>query len=199
GGGAGPGSYTAGDGDVLDGYGAEEMATAGRGQVLIPWPNRIRDGSDESGGRGPQLPLTEPEAGNAIHGLVRWAAWSVAKREPNRVVMEHTLHPQPGYPVSLALSIGYALSDEGLNVSSTATNIGAEVCPYGSGAHPYLTAGTATVDTVLLRAPGHTVLQTDARDPDRLGVRRGHRVRLAPAACDRHDGARQRLHGPRTR
>ena len=26
--------------------------------------------------------------------------------EPDRVVMEHALHPQPGYPFSLALSVG---------------------------------------------------------------------------------------------
>jgi hypothetical protein len=25
-------------------------------------------------------------------------------------------------------------------------NVGGDACPYGSGAHPYLTMGTATVD-----------------------------------------------------
>ena len=48
-------------------------------------------------------------------------------------------------------------------MTSTATNIGTDACPYGSGAHPYLTVGTDTVDTVLLRAPGRTVLRADAR------------------------------------
>jgi aldose 1-epimerase len=73
--GAGLRSYTVGDLDVLDGYGAGEMATAGRGQVLIPWPNRIEDGAYEFGGMRHQLPLNEPEARNAIHGLARWVAW----------------------------------------------------------------------------------------------------------------------------
>ena len=114
-------SYTTGDRELLDGYGEADMATAGRGQVLIPWPNRIRDGTYEFAGRTHHLPLTEPEAGNAIHGLVRWAAWSVAEREADRVVMAHTLHPQPGYPFSLDLSIEYSVSDEGLRVASTAT------------------------------------------------------------------------------
>ena len=36
-------------------------------------------------------------------------------------------------------------------------------CPFGSGAHPYLTVGTPTVDTVILRAPGTIVLQSDER------------------------------------
>jgi aldose 1-epimerase len=85
-------SYTVGDRELLDGYGEAEMATAGRGQVLIPWPNRLQDGTYEFAARRHHLPLTEPEARNAIHGLVRWAAWSVGKREADRVVMEHTLH-----------------------------------------------------------------------------------------------------------
>jgi aldose 1-epimerase len=161
--GAGLRSYTVGDLEVLDGYGADELASAGRGQVLIPWPNRIEDGAYEFGGMRHQLPLNEPEARNAIHGLVRWVAWSAGEREPDRVVMEHTLRPQPGYPFSLRLGIEYALSDKGLRVTTTATNIGSESCPYGSGMHPYLTVGTQTVDTVVLRAPGQTVLRADER------------------------------------
>lgn len=156
-------SYTAGDRELLDGYDEAEMATAGRGQVLIPWPNRLQDGTYEFVGRRHQLPLTEPEAQNAIHGLVRWAAWSVGEREADRVVMEHTLHPQPGYPFSLDLSIEYSVSEEGLRVASTATNVGLDACPYGSGAHPYVKVGTDTVDAVVLCAPGGTVLQFDGR------------------------------------
>jgi aldose 1-epimerase len=77
--------------------------------------------------------------------------------------MEHVLHPQPSYPFSLRLGIEYSLSDSGLRVRTTATNIGADPCPYGSGAHPYLTLGTATVDRLILRAPGRTVLRSDER------------------------------------
>ena len=109
--GAGLRAYAVGGRNVVDGYGVDEMATAGRGQVLIPWPNRLQDGRYEFEGRRHQLPLNEPEHANAIHGLVRWSAWSVAARESERVVMEHRLHPQPGYPFTLDLSIEYALSD----------------------------------------------------------------------------------------
>jgi len=85
--GAGLRAYTVGDQALVDGYGEEEMANAGRGQVLIPWPNRLEDGAYEFGGAWHHLPLTEPEARNAIHGLVRWAAWSVGERDADRVVM----------------------------------------------------------------------------------------------------------------
>ena len=156
-------TYSVGDRNVLDGYAVDEPATSGRGQVLIPWPNRIRDGTYEFDGRRHQLELNEPERGNAIHGLVRNAPWRATEHDGSRVVMEHVLDEQPGYPFSLELRIEYALSESGLSVTTTATNLGAERCPYGCGAHPYLTAGTPTVDTASLSVPAETVLLSDER------------------------------------
>jgi aldose 1-epimerase len=77
--------------------------------------------------------------------------------------MEHLLHPQPGYPFSLRLSIDYSLSDGVLRVQTTAVNAGRAACPYGSGADPYLTLGATTIDRLDLRAPGRTVLRSDER------------------------------------
>ena len=68
-------SYSTGGRELVDGYGAHEMSSSGRGQVLIPWPNRLEDGSYEFDGKHYQLPLNEPERRNAIHGLVRWTTW----------------------------------------------------------------------------------------------------------------------------
>jgi aldose 1-epimerase len=91
-------TYSAGGREVLDGYGIDEMSTSGRGQLLLPWPNRIKDGSYEFEGRRHQLPINDLEEQDAIHGLVRWAAWSVGEREPHRVVMHHRIHPSPAIP-----------------------------------------------------------------------------------------------------
>jgi aldose 1-epimerase len=156
-------SYTVRGRDVLDGYPAGQPSSSGRGQVLIPWPNRLENGSYEFDGQRHQLELTEPENGNAIHGLVRWEPWTVAEREPHRVVMKHALSPQPGYPFTLELSIEYALAMDGLTVRTTATNVGESACPYGSGFHPYLTVGTETVDSVILHLPAETVVGADER------------------------------------
>jgi aldose 1-epimerase len=141
----------------------DEKCTSGRGQMLIPWPNRIEDGTYEFDGTRHQLPLTEPERGNAIHGLVRGEPWSVAEQERSRVLMTHALDPQPGHPFSLALELEYSLSDDGLRVQTTATNVGAAVAPYGAGAHPYLTTGAGTVDSATLRIPARTVLHSNDR------------------------------------
>jgi aldose 1-epimerase len=156
-------AYSAGGRELLDGYGPHEMCTSGRGQVLVPWPNRIEDGAYEFDGQLHQLPLNEPEQRNAIHGLVRWSAWSIREREPSRVVLEHLLHPQPGYPFWLAVSIDYELSDRGLSITTTATNAGPHPCPYGYGCHPYVKLGTESVDSLVLTAPGRAVLRSDDR------------------------------------
>ena len=156
-------SYAVAGRELLDGYRADEMCASGRGQLLLPWPNRLEDGQYEFGGRTHQLPLSEAGARNAIHGLVRWNAWHVVERAPDRVALGHTLHPQPGYPFTLALALEYTLSEDGLRVSTTATNVGADPCPYGCGFHPYLTLGTPTIDSLTLEVPGRTVLQSDGR------------------------------------
>ena len=108
------------------------------GQVLIPWPNRLEDGSYEFDGRRHQLPLDR--AGERTRSTAssagRRGAWPSASRIAS--CWSTFSIRSPGYPFSLALAIEYALSDDGLRVTTTATNVGADACPYGSGAHPYL-------------------------------------------------------------
>lgn len=156
-------SYHVAGRELLDAFAPGERPTSGRGQVLAPWPNRIENGSYEFEGKRMQLPLTEPEHGNAIHGLVRRVTWTVVDQTADRVVLDCALEPQPGYPFAIALGIEYVLSDSGLTVTMMARNLGIEPCPYGSGQHPYLTLGTPTVDSLRLRVPGQTVVLSDER------------------------------------
>jgi aldose 1-epimerase len=161
--GAGLRTYTVDGVDVLDGYAEDEMSNGGRGQLLIPWPNRIRDGRYRFGGTGHQTPLSEPERGNAIHGLVRWSNWQLDQRGRDRVVASNVVHPQIGYPFTLGLQVAYTLSDTGLGVAVTATNLGSRALPYGLGQHPYFTVGTDLVDAAVLRVPATSVLEADDR------------------------------------
>jgi aldose 1-epimerase len=161
--GAGLREYSAAGRPIIDGYAADAVCDSGRGQLLMPWPNRIDGGSYDFDGQSHQLALDEPERRNAIHGLVRWAAWTVAERAADRVRLEHRLHPSPGYPFALALGVEYALTADGLSVLTEATNVGADACPYGSGAHPYLAVPGDRVDDITLQVPAQTTLQADER------------------------------------
>ncbi|MGY1812212.1 aldose 1-epimerase family protein [Blastococcus sp. SYSU D00820] len=156
--------YTAGGRDLLDGFAEDETADDGRGHLLAPWPNRVRDGVYTWDGAQHQLALTEPAKGTAIHGLVRHVAWTVFDRSDDAITLGHLLHPQPGYPFPLRLQVGYRLDEQGLTVTTTATNEGDVPLPYGEGWHPYLAAGPgAHVDDCWLVAPGGTRLAADER------------------------------------
>jgi aldose 1-epimerase len=153
--------YRVGGWEVLDGYGVDQMCSGARGQCLVPWPNRLRDGMYRFGGSQYQVPLSEPEKHNAIHGFVRWANWTAVHQAETDVLMCHLLHPRAGYPFSLLVNLHYQLTQTGLTVRTTATNVGIDPCPYGAGAHPYLSVGGDRIDTALLRAPGRRWLPTD--------------------------------------
>lgn len=156
-------SYEVNGRPLLDGYGPTEMCSGARGQLLVPWPNRLRDGRYAFDGTTYQLPLSEPEKMNAIHGFLRWESWRVAERDADRVVMGHTLHPHAGYPFALEMAVEYRVSAEGLVSTVTATCVGDRPCPYGMGVHPYLRIGTAPVNVCWLEAAGGTYLIADDR------------------------------------
>ncbi|MGH7910451.1 MAG: aldose 1-epimerase family protein, partial [Candidatus Dormibacteraceae bacterium] len=154
-------TYSCGGRPVLDAYPEEVMAPGAHGQVLLPWPNRLGGGAYDFAGVHQQTPLSEPELGNAIHGLTRWLNWSVEEAAADRATLSLTLHPQPGYPFLLELRLSYALAPEGLAVTLTARNLGAGPLPFGAGFHPYLHPGAAHVDEARLRLPAHTALEAD--------------------------------------
>ena len=160
--GAGLRTYTVADRDLIEGYREDEMCSIGRGQLLLPWPNRIEDGRYEFAGALHQTPLTEPSRHHALHGLTRWVNWTAAERSGDRVVMSLVLHPQDGYPFTLRLQAGYRLSPAGLTVTTTATNVGAQAAPFGAGHHPYLTVGTP-IEQALLKLPASMRLEANDR------------------------------------
>lgn len=155
-------SYDVGDREVLQPYDVDAMCDGAHGAPLIPWPNRLRDGRYSWDGTDYQVPLTEPEKNNAIHGLMRWRSWEVAERDGNRVVMAAHLRPMQGYPFALNVQVAYILDDDGLRVTTTATNVGNMACPYGTGQHPYLSPGAGQVlDGCTFELAAHTRVDTD--------------------------------------
>lgn len=148
--------------ELVHGFAESEMSGGGRGQLLMPWPNRIRDGRYSFGGRDLQLGLTDPARGNASHGLARWAAWTVEEHTPTSVSLVYRCMAQSGYPWTLDLHVLYDLSADGLVVTQTATNLATEPAPYASGAHPYLRVGDA-IEDLELTVPARTRVLVDDR------------------------------------
>lgn len=130
-----------------------------RGAIVAPWPNRIGDGAYTWDGQQIQTALTEPERGNALHGLVSFQLFSPTTVAEDELVLSTQLFPSPGYPFHLVLAVHYALDpEEGLTTTVTARNIGAQDAPYGVCPHPYLVAGPEPLDEWSLRMEAGTVL-----------------------------------------
>jgi aldose 1-epimerase len=154
-------SYTVDGMPVIDGFSVDERASAGRGQVLAPWPNRLHDGRYTFEGLECRAALDEPARSNAIHGLVRWLPWWAEAHSATAVTLACVLQPQPAYEWRLELRARYELAPGGLTVTIEATNLTERPAPFGVGFHPYLTVGTPTVDTAGLIVPARRRLLTD--------------------------------------
>lgn len=155
-------SLTHEDRHLLAGWPAGEICRDYRGWVLQPWPNRVGDGRYDFDGATHQLPLTEPENSNALHGLAGWNHWEVHHPDAARAVLRHELVPRDGYPFALDLTVDYHLRDDGLHVAVAATNVGDGPAPYGAGHHPYLTLGRPA-DELELTVPAATWCPMDER------------------------------------
>jgi aldose 1-epimerase len=159
--GGGVREYTVDGRPVLQPYAVDAMCDGAHGAPLIPWPNRLGDGAYRFGGVDHQVALTEPDKHNAIHGFLRWRPWRPVEQAADRVVMACRLYPLQGYPFALDVQVEYTLSAAGLAVTTTATNIGDETCPYGCGQHPYLSPGPGLVDDCVLHLDAATRICTD--------------------------------------
>ncbi|GAA0473452.1 aldose 1-epimerase [Paractinoplanes deccanensis] len=148
---------------VLDGFEADELSPASAGQILAPWPNRIRDGKYTFEGQSYQLPLTEPARHNAIHGLVNWARWSEVARTDASVTLEYQLPAQIGYPWWLTLRTTWTVSADGLRCDQEVVNNSDSGAPWGYSVHPYLELPGVAVDDILLHVPGKTRIVADGR------------------------------------
>jgi len=169
-------SYRVGERDVITSFDEDELPPASHGAVLVPWPNRIGDGTYEWDGQTYRLPLTEhaPRL-TALHGLVCWTRWDVTEHTASSVTLAHDLVPQPGYPWALHSEITYTVSHDGLEVTLTTRNESDEDAPYGTGFHPWLSPGGADLDECTLRIDAERHVTIDER--------------LLPTGTEKADGA----------
>jgi aldose 1-epimerase len=160
--GAGLRRYTADGADVTFPYGEDELPPRACGAVLVPWPNRLRNGRYRFAGRDYQVPITEPATNSANHGLARWVRWHLVGREDASVTLSCDLVPQSGWPFELDVFVTYSVDpDLGLSVTAGARNRGRTPAPFGMGFHPYLSPHGAALDDLVLTVPGSRHLLVD--------------------------------------
>ncbi|MBF4571320.1 aldose 1-epimerase family protein [Herbiconiux sp. VKM Ac-1786] len=147
--------------DLVEPFAESAIPPGGAGIVLVPWPNRVAKGRWTLDGEPQQLDLTEPKAGNAIHGLLRNTAYRVLEQEAHRVLQAATVHPQHGYPFLVDTTVGHRLTGDGMTVTHTLSNASATAAPVAVGAHPYLRVGDVPVEELTLTVDASTRFVTD--------------------------------------
>lgn len=158
-------ALTVGNRALLDGYSAGTVPRGSRGRVLLPWPNRIREGRWAWAGRELQLELAGPDQPVAMHGLVGWQPWAVLERRADAVTVGTVVEPRPGYPFRLAAAVDHVLAPDRLTVTMRVRNAGSEAAPFGAGFHPYLAVGARQdggIADAELELPARTELVVDA-------------------------------------
>ncbi|GAA4769635.1 aldose 1-epimerase family protein [Microbacterium gilvum] len=155
-------ALTVGGIDIVQGYPDGERTPSASGIVLVPWPNRVRDGRWSQHGAAEQLAVSEPKYGNASHGLLRFFPYSVDTGDA-AATLSARIFPQSGYPFTLATSVTYALVDEGIEVTHRIRNEGDAEAPVAVGTHPFFRLGDVPTGELRLAVPGATWFELDDR------------------------------------
>lgn len=149
--------------DLVLRFSADVVCPGHRGALLAPWPNRVVDSRYTVDGAWYRLPVTEPDFGHALHGLVAFVEWTPTRTSDAGITLATEVPASPGYPFRLAYTASYDVDAAGLVLKLSATNTGGGRAPHGAGLHPYLVApGPASRWRV--RVPAHGVLLSDGRN-----------------------------------
>lgn len=150
--------------DLVVPHRARDLPRAWQGKTLIPWPNRITEGTYRFDGERFDVPVNERETGAALHGLMGWVDWRVVHADADSATLGAFVAPRYWYPWALESWVTYALhGDTGLSVTITSTNVGARPAPYGVSQHPFLTVDGRRADDCELAVPASRVLEVDSR------------------------------------
>lgn len=149
--------------DLVEPFAAKSTPPKGAGIVLVPWPNRIRDGKWTHQGKTLQLSLSEPAKGNASHGLLRFFPYRTVLQSQSSVTLEATVFPQTGYPFLLDTRVTYALTEDGLTVTHVLRNDGTTDAPVALGTHPYFRIGDVPSDDLVMQVAADTHIDVDDR------------------------------------
>ncbi len=113
--------------------------------MLFPYPGRVSGDAFEFRGRRIELPA-DPQAGNAMHGAVRWRAWRVvdsgADSEDGAWVTTRLASLEDGIPASawpwaFGCTLRVVLRGGRLRIEVRIENASDEPMPFGLGFHPY--------------------------------------------------------------
>ncbi|NMN00437.1 aldose epimerase [Bifidobacterium sp. DSM 109958] len=127
--------------DVIVPLGPDDPVTCCHGQILVPFPNRIKGGEYTFEGRTYTLPIDEHERNNAIHGYGYRSFWTLEELTETSVTQSWRVPYLLGYPFDVIVTAKRELTADGLEMTISATNNGDSDAPWALAIHPWLANG----------------------------------------------------------
>ncbi len=147
---------------VLDGYQTgEELAVAkwSKSRILLPFPNRLEDGTYHWQGKDYHFPIKEKERKVSVHGFkMHELPFTVKETQVGKDGASITLRYEhdathPSYPFPFSVTGRYEMNEaEGFQISFWVKNEGMTAIPMGLGWHPYFKLD-APANELALRLP----------------------------------------------
>ena len=149
-----------GDTEIVTAYHGRDNKVGGQGDVLIPFPGRIKAGAYTFEGVAYQLEKTDREGPNAIHGFLRHTLWETVAQGDDFIMFRTDLVPtHDGYPFALRAAVTYGLDASGMTCNLEIQNTGTQTAPVAAGFHPYFTVGGETINDTILHLPMASTLE----------------------------------------
>jgi aldose 1-epimerase len=139
-----------------------------RGRILVPYNDRIIDGTYRWDGDHFELPRNDAETGDAIHGFL-YRAPCASHAEGTGMRLSAVLPARPGYPFPLSVEIIPRLAPSVFGMTVSIRNEGSGPAPVAAGWHPYFQLPVAggpsrgSVDPLILHVPADTYVEVDDR------------------------------------
>ncbi|MFA6963957.1 MAG: hypothetical protein WC227_04610 [Patescibacteria group bacterium] len=158
------------DGEVTEyiyGYQREEDKAGSMGDVLFPFPGRVKNCSYSFGGQNYVLSGLRIKDGHANHGFAKQSEWKVASSTENEACLEFEMRAEEykdrGFPFSLQLGLTYTLNSDGFVCQAEVKNFGQHEAPFGLGFHPYFRVGE--VNTSKINLPADKMIEFQNLEP----------------------------------
>jgi len=171
--------------DFIYGYSSEEEKVGSMGDVLFPFPGRVKNCQYSFAGQDYTLSGLRIKDGHANHGFAKQAEWKVVgsapttgsvgvptgsvgkRRSDEEVELEFEMRAEDyrnkGFPFSLRLTLTYTLNSDGFVCRAEVVNLGNTNAPFGLGFHPYFQVGQ--VNDSKLKLPAQRMVEFANLEP----------------------------------
>lgn len=153
--------------EIMTAYTGFENKAGGQGDIMIPFPGRVREGRYTFGGHDHQLEPNCRESPAAIHGFLRFVPWDIVEQSDASITLQTEMGAgeYQGYPYALRATVTYTVTGTGMTGRFDIANTGDRQAPVAIGFHPYFSAGSVHIDADTLQVPMGSTLEFEGLLP----------------------------------